>query len=552
MTAGRRPPDDGARRTPGAVDPSLVYEPEPASGRRKAAPTEKRTPGPVPGVVDPSLVYAPEPSPAAQARTERDEDEDAEADRTPGVVPLEAVPDLPEPEPRPEPDPEPEPEPEPEPTPEPTPEPEPAPEPDPLPEPEPEPEPQPEPEPLPVPVPTPDPVPGPPADPDSEPEPLPVPTPKPDSIPTPDPVPEPEPVPKPEPEPEPDPIPTPSPTPPRPTPPPPSPEPPSPEPRPMFKPAPKPTPAPPPAQTMPPVYARPPAEALSGEDAGLRTEAAAPRPERPAKWGRVFWLLIALAAAFLVYDTGRALVQVWTDGWIGGAVLTVLALAFVAALGSATWTEVRALRRLGEVSRFRDQLTRAMADDSDRRLRKALDPVLGLIRDRKPELVKDFQRRSKGLHEPDTIMKQFRGAVLTPLDQEARRTVRANALAVMGATAVAPHPALDVIIVLWRSAVMVRRVAEVYGLRPSPLTTLKLTKEVMVSAAIAVAADPTGDLVATTLGGGLAEKISARFAEGSVSGLRALRLGVRAIEVCRPLPFEPDERKGMWRTLTQG
>jgi putative membrane protein len=266
----------------------------------------------------------------------------------------------------------------------------------------------------------------------------------------------------------------------------------------------------------------------------------------------VFWLAVVFAGAFLLYDTGRALVQVWQDGWIGGAVLTALGVALVAALAAAVTTEVRALRRLGEVGRFRDALTRALADDSDRRLRSALDPVLSLVRARKPDLVKDFNRRAKGLHEPDAVMKQFRGAVLTPLDQEARRSVRANALAVMGATAISPHPALDVVIVLWRSAVMVRRVAEVYGLRPSSLTTLKLTKEVMVSAAIAVAADPTGDLVATTLGGGLAEKISARFAEGSVSGLRALRLGVRAIEVCRPLPFEPDERKGMWQTLMQG
>jgi len=318
----------------------------------------------------------------------------------------------------------------------------------------------------------------------------------------------------------------------------------------MFKPAPKP--APQPIQTTAPVYANAPVYAGPDEDARLQDEAAALRPERPARWGRVFWLMITLAVAFLAYDTGRALVGVWTDSWIGGAVLSTLALAFTVALASATLTEVRALRRLGEVGRFRDALTRAMADDSDRRLRLALDPILSLVRARKPDLVKDFNRRAQGQHQSDTVMKQFRGAVLAPLDQEARRTVRANALAVMGATAISPHPALDVIIVLWRSAVMVRRVAEVYGLRPSSLTTLKLTKEVMVSAAIAVATDPTGDLLATTLGGGLAEKISARFAEGSVSGIRALRLGVRAIEVCRPMPFEPDERKGMWRTLTQG
>jgi len=281
-------------------------------------------------------------------------------------------------------------------------------------------------------------------------------------------------------------------------------------------------------------------------------EVAAPPPERPSRWGRVVWLFVITAAAFLLYDTGRALVDIWSGDWIGGAALTALVVAFATALISATMIELRAIRRLGEVGRFRAALAQSLQHDSAARLRRTLQPMLSMVGARRPELVKAFGQRTQGLTENDAIMKQFRSAVLAPLDQEARRVVRANSLAVMGATAVAPHPALDVAIVLWRSTVMVRRIAEVYGLRPSGMATLVLTKQVVVSAAIAVAADPTGDIVANTLGGGLAEKISARFAEGSISGIRAMRLGARAIETCRPLAFEPDERKGMWHTLTQG
>ncbi|MBB4286220.1 TIGR01620 family protein [Roseospira goensis] len=319
----------------------------------------------------------------------------------------------------------------------------------------------------------------------------------------------------------------------------------------------RPTPEPAPARSAGPAPG-PAAETLRAPDdrapppATVEAEAAAPPAEKPARWGRVVGLFVALAAAFLVYDTGRALVDIWSGDWIGGALLTALAAAFLAALGTATMAEVRALRRLGEVDRFRETLGTALAQDQPTRLRQTLGPILALVRARRPELVKAFTQRSQGLTDTDAVLKQFRGAVLAPLDQEARRTVRVNALAVMGATAVSPHPALDVAIVIWRSTVMVRRVAEVYGLRPSGLATLKLTKQVVVSAAIAVAADPTGDVVATTLGGGLAEKVSARFAEGSISGLRAFRLGMRAIEICRPLPFEPDERKGTWQTLVQG
>jgi putative membrane protein len=295
---------------------------------------------------------------------------------------------------------------------------------------------------------------------------------------------------------------------------------------------------------------RPPAPSAA-QDADAR-EAATPAPERSARWGRVVGLFVVLAGAFLIYDSARALLDVWRTDWVGGTLLSLLALAFLAALGRAVVVEVRALRRLAEVDRVRARLERALSDDRPAKLNAALDPVLSLVGSRRPDLVKAFRQRRRGLEEPQAVLKQFRGAVLTPLDQEARRVVRANALAVMGATAISPHPALDVAIVLWRSAVMVRRVAEVYGLRPSALSTALLVRQTVVSAAIAVAADPTGDMVATTLGGGLAEKVSARFAEGSISGLRALRLGGRAIEVCRPLPFLPAERKGLWHTLTQG
>ncbi len=297
------------------------------------------------------------------------------------------------------------------------------------------------------------------------------------------------------------------------------------------------------APTPPPTLSEAEAEAA---------EATASAPEQPARWGRVAGAFVLLAGAFLVYDSARVLIDIWRSTWIGGAALTGLALLFVVLLARAIVTETRALRRLGEVERVRAALERALADDRPARLTRSLNPILALIDARRPALVKAFRQRSRGLDEPDAVLKQFRGAVLQPLDQEARRVVRANALAIMGATAVSPHPALDVVIVLWRSTVMVRRVAEVYGLRPSTLSTVALTRRVVVSAAIAVAADPAGDVLATTFGGGLAEKVSARFAEGSISGLRALRLGGRAIEICRPLPFEPDERKGLWQTLTQG
>lgn len=279
--------------------------------------------------------------------------------------------------------------------------------------------------------------------------------------------------------------------------------------------------------------------------------AAEPLPPRRARsaWGRVAWLLAALVAAFLAYDTGRWLAAVVREDPVGGGALGVLALAFLAALGAAVIRDLRALRRLREVQRFRAELMAAQAQDSHRRLSLALAPLLALVEARRPELVRDFRHRAEGQTDCAALIRQFRGTVLTPLDQEARRVVRANAFAMLGATAVCPHPALDVAVVVWRSAAMVRRVAEIYGLRPSGLTTIRLTRMVLLSAAVAMVADPANQALVDALGGGLAEKLSGRLAEGSVIGLRGLRLGIRAMEIVRPLPFEADERQTILRTL---
>lgn len=272
----------------------------------------------------------------------------------------------------------------------------------------------------------------------------------------------------------------------------------------------------------------------------------------PSRWGRVFGLLAAAIAGFSVYGLATWLADIWRHDWFGGAALTILSVAFLAGLAKASIGEVLALRRLREAARFRADLEAALRRDSPQELAAAMAPVLTMVTARRPELVQSFHRRIDGQSDCAAMIHQFRAAVLAPLDQEARRVVRREALATLGAVAVSPHPALDVAIVAWRSVAMVRRCADIYGLRPSGLATLRLARMTVVSAAAAMAADPAGEMLADALGGSLADKLAGKLAEGSITGLRTLRLGIRAIDVCRPLPFEPEERKGLLRTLMEG
>ena len=50
------------------------------------------------------------------------------------------------------------------------------------------------------------------------------------------------------------------------------------------------------------------------------------------------------------------------------------------------------------------------------------------------------------------------------------------------------------------------------------------------------------DLLEPFLGGSVLGKLSRRFGEGLVNGALTARVGVAAIEVCRPLPFRTTKR----------
>ncbi|MCP4208136.1 MAG: DUF697 domain-containing protein, partial [Shimia sp.] len=50
------------------------------------------------------------------------------------------------------------------------------------------------------------------------------------------------------------------------------------------------------------------------------------------------------------------------------------------------------------------------------------------------------------------------------------------------------------------------------------------------------------DLIGTIAGGGALAKVSRRFGEGLVNGALTARVGVAAMDVCRPLPFGAGRR----------
>ena len=61
----------------------------------------------------------------------------------------------------------------------------------------------------------------------------------------------------------------------------------------------------------------------------------------------------------------------------------------------------------------------------------------------------------------------------------------------------------------------------------------------------------TDDMMGSFAGGGILSKLSRRFGEGVVNGALTARIGVAAMEICRPLPFVAGERPGVSATVSR-
>ena len=89
---------------------------------------------------------------------------------------------------------------------------------------------------------------------------------------------------------------------------------------------------------------------------------------------------------------------------------------------------------------------------------------------------------------------------------------------------------------------MLRRLAALYGGRPGFLGSLKLARLVLGHIALTGGVALGEDVIQQLIGHGLTAKLSARLGEGIMNGAFTGRIGISAIDLCRPLPFIEAER----------
>lgn len=276
-------------------------------------------------------------------------------------------------------------------------------------------------------------------------------------------------------------------------------------------------------------------------DPESEAEVVAKPPRLLSALGKIAWtaggilvsLALGLAADRLIRDLFAA--NEWL-GWLGLGVLVVLVIALLA-LGIR---EIVSVSRLRQLDRLRQRATATLISDR-REDGKAIVRELTAIYDTRADLARPrdtLTANAKDIFDGGEYVRLAERTLMVPVDAKAKALTAASARRVALVTAVSPRALIDIAFVVFESLRLGGDIARLYGARPGLFGSLRLIGAILSHLAVTGGLVLTDGVMEQLLGQGLAARVSARLGEGIVNGLMTVRVGIAAMRVVRPLPFE--------------
>jgi putative membrane protein len=263
-------------------------------------------------------------------------------------------------------------------------------------------------------------------------------------------------------------------------------------------------------------------------------------------------LFISLAAGLWFDSVIRELFErnEWL-GWLSLGLAGLIGLAVVIVV----LREITAIMRLRSVDHLRGELEEALAGPDDKALsratRKLVQHMAGNPKSAAGRAVL-AQQKGEIVDAADYYALAER-ELFRSLDRDAFVLVMGAAKRVSVVTAVSPRAFLDMAYVVYENFRLVRRMAELYEGRTGAFGSVRLLRKVLGHLAVTGVASIGDGLVQQVIGHGVASRLSARLGEGVLNGLMTARVGISAMEVCRPAPFHAVARpklSAVLKTLT--
>jgi putative membrane protein len=285
--------------------------------------------------------------------------------------------------------------------------------------------------------------------------------------------------------------------------------------------------------------------------ADLAPEAAPVAAPRKRKGFSFANLAIAAFGTFLSLAFGLWADRVVRDlfaraDWLGYAAVTALVLA-LAGVAVVVGREILGIMRLSAVQTLKAEAEEALISPRPAPARAVAASLVKVLSHRaetaKGRAALDATRDE--IIDGPQLIELAERELLAPLDRKARALILGASKRVSIVTAVSPRAIVDLSYVLFEVTRLVRAMAELYGGRPGTLGLMRLMRDVVAHLAVTGSIAVGDGLAQQVLGHGLASKLSTRLGEGVINGLLTARIGIAAMDLCRPLPFRALKRPGI-------
>lgn len=281
-------------------------------------------------------------------------------------------------------------------------------------------------------------------------------------------------------------------------------------------------------------------------------------PLSESKKSRPRWLW-RIVLSLLAIVIGVESVDFFINGFVQSPIITsmyaVILSCLVVIASSSVFSEWSTLRQFKRREKLKQQANELLLNKDDSTIKNNellnVESFCQKITDNLPcDLLLDKERETawqdalKGQHSESELLQLYSRLVLSKVDEKAMAEIAKFSTEAVVLVALSPVAIIDMLIILWRNLRMINKVAGLYGLKLGYWSRIKLIRQVFINMVYAGASELIADFGTDMIGADLLGKLSGRLAQGLGAGMLTARLGVKVMQLCRPIPFDDKPKLG--------
>ncbi|NRN27625.1 YcjF family protein [Photorhabdus heterorhabditis] len=284
------------------------------------------------------------------------------------------------------------------------------------------------------------------------------------------------------------------------------------------------------------------AEEREGQVEGIVNTAL--KPKR-SFWRKMVHTALILLAVSVVAQSVQWVYQSWQQqDWIALGATAAGGMIVFAGMGSiiSEWRRLYRLRMRAEERDTARELLQNHGVGKGREFCEKLASQAGI--DPHHPALQRWQAALHDTHNDREVVVLYGKLVQPVLDSQARAEISRYAAESALMIAVSPLAIIDMAFIAWRNIRLINRIAALYGIELGYFSRIRLFRLVLINIVFSGVSEMVREAGMDWLSQDIAARLSARVAQGIGVGLLTARLGIKAMELCRPLPWiEGDKPK---------